>query len=281
VHGSFHGWTRGWQESVGRAVVHYRRSGWSPSGCLHELAAALCYGPTPVDDAIARCEALLGEATERVAEAGVEAFLGGLHGLAGRFDEARGLAGKAQTTMGELGEHYISANTAGRMLARIELLAEEHTAAEHVLRDCCAEFERAGDGAALATAAAQLAGALYAQERFEEAGAWAERAREHSPRDDVAAQFAWRSAQAKLRARAGDLAAGERLALEAVAIAETTDALSDHGRVLLDLAVVLGLGNRPTDGAKRVEEALALFARKGDVASADAGRALLAVLAPV
>jgi hypothetical protein len=167
------------------------------------------------------------------------------------------------------------------MLARIELLAGEHRAAEDVLLDCCAEFERAGDGAGLATVAAQLADALYAQDRFEEAGAWAERAEEHTPRDDFAAQYAWRSAQAKLRARAGDLVAGERLALEAVAIVETTDALSEHGRVLLDFAVVLGLANRSADGAERVAEALTLFARKGDVASADAARALLAELAPV
>jgi DNA-binding SARP family transcriptional activator len=281
VHGSFRGWTMGWQECVERAVVHYRRSGWSPSGCLHELGAALFWGPTPVVDAIARCEELLADATERVAEAGVEAFLGGLHGLAGRFDEARRMAVKAQATLEELGEPYLSANTAGRMLARIELLAAEHTAAEDVLRDCCAEYERAGDSAALATSAAQLTDALYAQDRFEDARPWAKLAEKHAPRDDVAAQYAWRSARAKLEARAGDVAAGERLALQAVAIVETTDALSEHGRVLLDLAEVLRLGNRPADGAQRVEEALGLFARKGDEASGSAARALLTELTPV
>jgi DNA-binding SARP family transcriptional activator len=281
VHGSFHGWATGWQECVERAVIHYRRSGWSPSGCLHELAAALFHGPMPVDDAIARCEALLDDATERVAEAGVQAFMGGLHGLAGRFDEARRIADKAQSTLEELDELYIRANAVGRVLAWVELLAGEYAAAEHVLRDCCTEFERVGDSAALATAAAQLAKALYAQDRLEEAGRWAKLAETRAPQDDVVSQFSWRSAQAKLRARTGDMSIAEGLALGALAIAEKTDILSEHGHVLLDLAEVLRLGNRTAEGAERVEAALALFDRKGDVASEYAARALLAELTPV
>jgi DNA-binding SARP family transcriptional activator len=280
VHGSFRGWATGWQECVERAVVHYRRAGWSPSGCLQELAGALFYGPMPVEAAIERCEGLLNDATERVAEAGVEAFLGGLHGLAGRFDEARRIVGRAQTTLEELDELYVRANAAGRMIARIELLAGECVAAEHALRDMCAEFERVGDFAALSTAAAQLADALYAQDRLEEAGTWATLAETHAPQDDIISQFAWRSAQAKLKARQGESSSARALALAALAIAEPTDLLSEHGHVLLALAEVHRLGHRPADSSRRIEAAMTLFERKGDVASAGLARAAIAALAP-
>jgi DNA-binding SARP family transcriptional activator len=276
VHGSFRGSMTGWQECVERALVHYRRSGWSTSGCLHELAAALFYGPTPVDAARTRCEELLGEATERISEAYVGAYLAGLEGLAGEFDDARRRLARANKTFEELGETYSLANAGGRVLARVESLAGDHPAAERALRLCCDEFERVGDVAALATVAAQLADALYEQGRLAEADRWARLAETRAPRDDVTAQYSWRSKRAKLKARAGDIAAAEALGLEALGIAEKTDVLSEHGHVLLDLAEVLRLGNRPLESARRVEEALRLFERKGDDASAEAARASLA-----
>jgi DNA-binding SARP family transcriptional activator len=276
VHGSFRGSMSGWQESVERALVHYRRSGWSTAGCLHELAAALFHGPTPVEAAVARCDELLSEATERVAEAYVDAFRAGLVALSGRFDEARQILNRANTTFDELGESYSRANAGGRVLARIEFLAGDYAAAERVLRECCDTFERVGDFAARATAAAQLADALYAQDRLEEADRWALLAEAGAPRDDVSAQFSWRSVRAKLKARNGELASAESLAREAAEIAATTDALTEHGHVLLALAEVRRLGGRPTEAARAAEQALGLFERKGDVASMRTAQALLA-----
>jgi DNA-binding SARP family transcriptional activator/predicted ATPase len=280
VQGSFRGSMSGWQECVERALVHYRRSGWSTAGCLHELAAALFYGPTPVEAAVTRCDELLSEATERVAAAYVEAFRAGLVALAGHFDDARQGLQRANTTFEELGESYSLANAGSRVTARIEFLAGDYSASERALRQCCETFERVGDLAALATAAAQLADALYAQDRLEEADRWARLGEEGAPRDDVSAQFSWRSVRAKLLAQRGELAAAESIAREAVSIAATTDALTEHGHVLLALAEVLRLGGRPAEAARPVEEALILFQRKEDLASAAAARAVLVASSP-
>ena len=91
------------------------------------------------------------------------AYLAGLEGLAGRFDEARHRLADANRTFEELGETYSLANAGGRVLARIEFLAGDYPAAEQALRLCCAEFERVGDIAALATVAAPGRCALRAR----------------------------------------------------------------------------------------------------------------------
>jgi hypothetical protein len=84
----------------------------------------------------------------------------------------------------------------------------------------------------------------------------------------------------KLLARSAHFDSGEALALEALRAVETTDLLTEHGHVLLDLAEVLRLANRATDGCRRAEQALRLFERKGNIPSARSARALLADLTP-
>ena len=69
------------------------------------------------------------------------------------------------------------------------------------------------------------------------------------------------------------------MACEAVRLARETDALNQHGEVLLDLAEVLRLSGRPEEAATRVEEALALFRRKGNVVATGKAQRLLSELA--
>jgi DNA-binding SARP family transcriptional activator len=264
-----------WQEAIERAVVHYRRSDWSASGCLAELAAALFYGPTPVAEGLRRCEVLLDEATDRAGRANVFAFMGGLEAIDGRFDVARLHVAEAAKTYEEIGEAYARANNSGRVLGRIEMLSGDPVAAGHVLEECCTTFERMHDAAGLSTVAAELADALYVQGRFEEAESWLDLAERSAASEDVSAQWAWRRTRAKLLARAGAFRNAEAMADEAVSIAARTDALSDHGAVLLDLAEILGLAGRPREAVARIEEGLLLFERKGNRVSADSARALL------
>ena len=68
---------------------------------------------------------------------------------------------------------------------------------------------------------------------------------------------------ARLLARRGEHAEAERLAREGVELAARTDFLSLHGDAWADLAHVL------EDPAEAVEQALALYARKGNVAAAE------------
>ncbi len=66
------------------------------------------------------------------------------------------------------------------------------SAAERASRRCCETFERVHDRAALSSQAAELADALYAQARYEEAESWLELAEKSAPRDDLNAQYSWR-----------------------------------------------------------------------------------------
>jgi tetratricopeptide (TPR) repeat protein len=87
----------------------------------------------------------------------------------------------------------------------------------------------------------------------------------------------WRAVRAKLLARAGESEEGERLAREAVSLAEETpDFLLLRGDALLDLAEVLVATGRPTEAVPAIEKALQLYERKGNVVSASAARGRLA-----
>ena len=279
VRGALHGHCGEWLTASERALEHYRASGWSASGVLSELAAALFYGPTPVPHAVERCERLLAETTDRSSGAQLLVYLAGLRALAGRFDDALELMNEGESILRELGETYAIANNSGRILGRIQLLAGDPQQAERTFRECCKTFQAAKDEAAFSTVAAQVGQALFEQGCHAEADEWGRLAEEHAPRDDIAAQFSWRSLRGKALATASRAAEGEALALEALQIVSGTDLLTHRGNVLLDLAEVLrGQGRQPEAGA-RIEEALALFARKADTASAVRGRFLLEEIA--
>jgi hypothetical protein len=87
--------------------------------------------------------------------------------------------------------------------------------------------------------------------------------------------------RAKLLALSGTREHAEALAFarEAVRLAETTDALNLHAKVVLDLAEVLRLGGSDRESAGCIAEAVVLYERKGNAVSAEAARARLAHLA--
>ena len=149
---------------------------------------------------------------------------------------------------------------------------------ERVLRDCCAAFELAHDQAGLSTSAAELADALFDQGRGDEADVWLELAQARAPEFDVSAQYTWRRVRAKLLAHSGARSEAGALAQEASRLAGGTDALHDHGRVLLDLAEVMSLSGRPAQAAEEVRRAMQLFKRKGDLVSERAAQAMLSEL---
>jgi tetratricopeptide (TPR) repeat protein len=205
--------------------------------------------------------------------------MGGLEAIDGRFDEARLHVSDAATTYEEIGDVHARANNSGRVLGRIEMLSGNPAAAGLVLEECCETFEKMHDAAGLATVAAELADALYAQGRYDESDTWLDLAERRAASDDVSAQWSWRRTRAKVLARADAFREAEVMAREAVRLAARTDALSDHGSALLDLAEVLHLAGRTEQATVRVEEALRLFERKENRVSADAARAALSELA--
>ena len=83
--------------------------------------------------------------------------------------------------------------------------------------------------------------------------------------------------KARLLALDGRSSEAEALAREAVAILAPTELLTCRADVLMDLAGVL-LGEDPAGAATAAEEALELYERKGNVASAARVQSFLAGL---
>ena len=274
--GSMQGRCADWLHASERALPYYRRSGWSTSGCLSEIASALFHGPTPVPEAQERCEHLLEEATDRPGRAHVLAHLAGLHAYDERGDEALRLLDEADNVYRDLHDDYSLANTSGRIRGRVHALADDHEAAQTALRTCCETFERFDDAAALASVAAELGASLYAQGRIDEAREWSALAERSAPPRDVIAQFSWRSLKATLLAHDRRSAESEPLAMEALSLAMQTDAPTYQGDVLLDVATVLTAAKRPAEAAERVRQAIDVYDRKQNVASARNARARLA-----
>jgi class 3 adenylate cyclase len=279
VRGSMQGRCAEWMDASERALTYYRRTGWSPAGCMLELAVALFHGPTPVPDGIARCEQLLGESTDRLSTAGVLAYLAGLHALGERYEGAFSLLDDADAIFDELGEVYVKANNNGRIRGRVHLLAGDLELAETSFRDICAPLERVKDEAALSSVAADLGRTLCLQGRFDEARSWSLLAQEHAPSGDKLAQVDSRRLEAQLLVAEGLVEAGEEVMLEALRIIQTTDALVHQGDVLLDLAAALSAAHRYAEAAQGIEQALHLYERKESVASARVAQSRLAEVA--
>ena len=276
VRGGVLGDNKAREEAAEEALVHYRRSGWSPATCLGELASALYHGPTPVDQAIHRCNELMDEAvSDRAGEANIQAFAGGLHGMLGQFDEARRLVASARETFEEIGMSVTIANFCGAVSGAIEMACENHAGAEIALRESCQALEELHEYSLLSTRAAELGEALCALGRFDEAGTWARLSEQHAASEDLDGQSAWRAVDAEVRAAQGELAEAEALSREAVRLSARTDMLSRRGRAALVLANVLRRQERFDEASAAADDAARLFKRKGNVVWARRARGLL------
>jgi DNA-binding SARP family transcriptional activator len=253
-------------EAFRRAAEHARRSG--DQAALFEIlgwrASGALFGPTPVPEGIRLCHEIREQVRDSpVAEARARQPTAALHAMAGDFDEARRLVQTADEILSELGDLQ---SAIAQQEALVEMLAGEPAAAEARLRSGYERLEQMGEKALLASTAAMLAQALYAQGRHDEAAQVCEVSEEAAAEDDISAQIGWRGVRAKLRA-AERWDEAHALAAEAVRLAERTDFLTIHAEALVDLAEVLRQGGRTDEADAALAEALELFERKGDVAS--------------
>ena len=243
-------WTIG-TAGLERALVHARRAGDQReiADILWWLAVTYHMGPTPADDAIRRCDELLGLARgDRTVEAGVLGVLAGLNAMQGRFAEGRTLFAQGLAILEELGLDLRMA-TRRTISGMIELLADDPTAAERELRWGYERLEAMGDKPE-GSIAGQLAEALYRLGRYDEA-----------------AHYAGKDVQAKLLARRGEFEGAERLAREVVVAADGGDHLNLRGHARIALAEVLSLAGRSDEAAAAFDEARVQFEAKRNVAA--------------
>jgi predicted ATPase/class 3 adenylate cyclase len=273
-------WMEGrWTEqerALQRAHTYADRAGdeREAAGALMRLAMALYYGPTPVPEAIRRVQETLAKAKgNHVVESTFLVSLAGLHAMVGRFEEARELFARGEAIIEELGFKVWLAGFS-LVAGDIEFLAGDFAAAEAHLRRGYRALEGMGERGLLSTVAAELAESLYAQDRNEEAERFATISERLAGRKDVASQIGCRTTRARLLAGQGSLEDGERLAREALELAERTDNLSSQGSALLALAEVLEAAGRNEEAGALLDRGRELFRRKGNLVAVEKAREL-------
>jgi class 3 adenylate cyclase len=225
------------------------------------LAAALCQGATPVEEAIAEVERLIAEFPD---ERPGEGFLAPLYALAGRDAEAVAAMRRAQSRLRELG-HLIQYAARAMDVAMIAIYAGDPGRAEPEAREALDILEQMGERDYYSTVAACFAELLYVLGRDGEAEEWTHQSEDAASEDDVVSQARWRATRAKVLARGGEIDEALRLSGEAVELARSAELLELTGGTLRDQAEVLALAGRADDARPVLEEALRFYRRKGVV----------------
>jgi class 3 adenylate cyclase/tetratricopeptide (TPR) repeat protein len=238
-------------------------------------ATAAVLGSTPVPEAIRRCEAIAERVRgDRRSEAIVFGALALLYAMDGRFEEARVFYRREQEYLVSLGPSRELATTSLDS-ARVELLAGDLETAERELRRDDAELEAMGETYFRSTVVGNLARILVEAGRLEEADRYSMAAQAMADPDDVDTQILWRLSRSRIVA-AGDPDAAVRLADEAVALASETNALQSRADAYRNRARILIDLGREAAAASDLAEALRLYDLKGDRASLEATRPMLA-----
>ena len=238
---------------------------------------AALWGPNPVPRAGGRCldvvrllrittDSPAVEATSTRCQAVLEAFRG-------RAEAARRMIDSARRTVTELGLRHALLEVE-QFAGIVELVVDDPAAAEPHLRQAYNGFRRMGLDADTAETAALLGRACLALDQEAEADelcAESERLAGHA----LKPAMAWRMLRAQLLSRQAAHDEARRQAEAAVALAERTDALVDHGDACLALATVLGTAGKVAESRAAAERAVDLYERKGAAALADRARGIL------
>jgi tetratricopeptide (TPR) repeat protein len=254
-----------------KALAHARRAGDTREERMNATSYALaaCWGPTPVDEAIARCEEVIDQvASSRISAGWVTCILGHLHAMRGDFDRARALCRDGRAQIAELTQGL---NLAWTSLsgARVEFLAGAPEAAEQELRRGDELLARMGERYLRSTLTSLLARAVFEQGRLLEAYELTEAAEELAGEDDVETQAAWRSVRAAVFTRQDRLDEALTLAQQALQLLLDTDSTVMKVEALAELAEVLQRAG-DSGAAWAFGEAKRLAGVKGNVAALSA-----------
>src|SRR5271166_5931676 len=259
--------------SAARRAGEHRRV----NAVLAGAPLAALWGPNPVPRAGGRCldvvrllrittDSPAVEATSTRCQAVLEAFRG-------RAEAARRMIDSARRTVTELGLRHALLEVE-QFAGIVELVVDDPVAAEPHLRQAYNGFRRMGLDADTAETAALLGRACLAlgqEAEADELCTESERLAGHA----LKPAMAWRMLRAQLLSRRGDHDEARRSAEAAVALAERTDALVDHGDACLALATVLGTAGDIGGSRAAAERAIDLYERKGAAALAEKARRLL------
>ncbi len=248
-------------EASTRVAQHARDAevSWTATASPALRSAAMANGSVPFDDALVWFAQELQEL--RGFQPILAVWKAFVLAYRGEYAEARVLFAEILDQMRERG---MVTGTAIVMQAawQIETLAGDLDAAERAARQGVDELEQMGERAWLSTSACQLAEALYALGRLEEAEHWVLRGLELGGAGDILTQVAGFGVRAKLLARSGGFEEAMGLAQHAVDLAATTQAPMEIAQASLALGEVLYLSGDINGAFEQSRRAVALYESK-------------------
>ena len=260
-----------WAEGAERALFHYRSAGWPVPAPTTSLATAILWGPLQVDDALARCRALLDQADEQSSRAGVLTAMAVLNAMRDDAGSAESALAEARGIWDDLGWTYTLAIAWDGYAAEAARLRGDPSAAREILTASCARLLAMNQHAFLSTRAAELAALELDEGDVEAAGAARRLAREHAATYDVLADVLLTTVDGRLAVQRGFLIEGLAAAQRAVLVADGTDAPALRAASRLGLANVLVATGDEAGAQAAAARAEALLRAKGNVV--DAARA--------
>ena len=198
------------------------------------------------------------------AAADVLQSLAGLHAMEGRFDRARELLANSHAAFEELGLTLSTACLTGTTGHGSSCSPGTPWPPSGACGGATRRLRRWETDPCSVRPRRYLAQALLAQRRDEEAERFAELSEELAAADDLLTQIMWRGVRARTLAGRGRLEEAERIAREAVALAERTDFINDRADALVDFAIVLRQAGHLDDARAALAEGLRLYEQKGE-----------------
>jgi tetratricopeptide (TPR) repeat protein len=258
-----------------RALAHARAAGDErrAQAIARHIAAIALWGHEPVEPALARCHAILAEASSHsrgLVQASCLMRIGGLEGLAGKFDQARATIATARVIMDDLGLHHQRAHSTD-VAVLVEILAEDYEAAEREARHAYAVLAEMGDVTYQASEALLIAQALELQGRTDGAEEWLTTSNEIDDTPDDPDSLV---VEARILARRGRLDDAIELARRTLdrAGGQQVVPFADAGFTLAELLMRAG---RNDEAALAAEECLRRYEAKGIVPLIRQAKALL------
>jgi tetratricopeptide (TPR) repeat protein len=116
---------------------------------------------------------------------------------------------------------------------------------------------------------------VYQQGRDDEALELTRLAERSAAADDIDAQVFWRSVRAPILGRIGSTEEAEAMARLSLELARTTELPDLHASALVALATVMRQADQADAAREALDEAIAIYEKKGDLASAQRASALV------
>jgi class 3 adenylate cyclase/tetratricopeptide (TPR) repeat protein len=260
------------EAALARALDHARRAGAHREETLiaNSLSAGLVLGPTPVADAIRRCDEILARAPDdRGIEMAMSHALAHLHARLGHFELARRLAVRCREIAAESGQRADAAHLT-EVTWDVETLAGDHVAAETIIAAGCDQFVAMGRPHPMLESFRALSQvALGGAVDIDRLGAMA-------AETDQATRALLHGAIASAQLIAGSLEEAERNARSAVDYFATTDLITFHAELGLILGDVLRAAGKDDAAATVFWRSVGLFSEKGNLVGERIARARLA-----